>query len=101
MGKKDNPIQKGSKEDAENEQSMVRVFKVQATLPQDLSFKVPKGCTPGQLLDVRGPHGPLRVQAPPGVKEGQSCTVRLAAPWQHEVFVPAGAKPGQKVTFLG
>jgi hypothetical protein len=26
--------------------------------------------------------------------------VRLAAPFQHEVFVPAGVKPGDKVSFL-
>jgi hypothetical protein len=80
---------------------MQPVFNVQATLPQDLSFKAPKGCVPGQVLCVQGPHGPLHVQAPPGVKAGQTCTVRLAAPFHHEVFVPAGARPGQKVTFTG
>jgi len=78
-----------------------RVFHVQATLPQDLTFHAPKGCVPGQLLCVQGPHGPLHVQAPPGVKAGRRCTVRLAPPWHHEVFVPAGAVPGQRVTFLG
>merc|ERR1712194_437151 len=61
-----------------------RVLHVQATLPQDLHFIVPSGCVPGQLVTVQGPHGPLQVQAPPV---------------QHEVFVPAGAQPGQKVTF--
>lgn len=79
----------------------VRLFKVQATVPQDLTFRAPKGCVPGQTLCVQGPHGPLYVQAPPGVTAGRACTLRLAAPWHQEVFVPAGAKPGQKVQFLG
>lgn len=78
-----------------------RILHVQATLPQDIHFIVPSGCAPGQLLAVQGPHGPLHVQVPQGVKTGHRCTVRLAPPFQHEVLVPAGAVPGQKVTFLG
>jgi len=80
---------------------MVRVLPVQATLPQDLHFTVPPGCRPGQTLCVQGPHGPLHVEAPPGCKPGERRTVRLAAPFIHEVFVPAGAKPGDSVSFLG
>lgn len=88
-------------QDSVSAQPEVRVLHVQATLPQDIHFVVPSGCVPGQLLAVQGPHGPLHVQAPQGVKAGQRCTVRLAPPFQHEVLVPAGAVAGQKVTFLG
>merc|ERR1719174_1118280 len=80
---------------------MFRVLPVQATFPQDLHFTVPHGCRPGQILCVQGPHGPMHVQAPPDCKPGQRRAVRLAAPFQHEVFVPAGAKPGDRVSFLG
>jgi len=90
-----------SKTEEEKAPEMVRVLPVQATLPQDLTFTAPQNATVGQIICVRGPHGPLHVQLPVEAKPGQKCTVRLAAPWQHQVVVPKGAKPGSRVTFHG
>merc|ERR1711924_21835 len=87
----------GAYKDARRER---RMFHVHAALPHDITFKAPKGCSPGQMLSVKGPHGPLMVQMPQGVKPGKRITVRLAAPHMHEVFVPVGANPGDKVIFL-
>merc|ERR1712216_418430 len=62
-------------------------------------FTAPSGCKPGQPVWVQGPHGPLQVQAPAGVKPGKRVVVRLAAPFQHKVVVPMGAMPGDQLLF--
>jgi len=82
-----------------SETVMKRVLPVQAALPQVLSFTVPNDAVPGQLVCIKGPHGPMHIPLPDSAEPGKPCSFRLGASWHHEVMVPEECKPGDMVTF--
>merc|ERR1719181_2547300 len=81
------------------------ILVAECTLPQELSFKAPNtNVQPGQNVCVQGPHGPILVPLPEGVRPGQQCTIRLgpqADYGSYQVTVPEDASPGSHVQFQG
>eukprot|EP00933_Yihiella_yeosuensis_P049500 TRINITY_DN4648_c0_g2_i1.p1 TRINITY_DN4648_c0_g2~~TRINITY_DN4648_c0_g2_i1.p1 ORF type:complete len:244 (-),score=39.99 TRINITY_DN4648_c0_g2_i1:123-854(-) len=75
------------------------IFWARWTHPQDLGFIIPESYLPGQPVSIEGPHGPMLVQIPPGLKPGDRHTVRLGPSALHRVTVPEGKMPGDRVSF--
>merc|ERR1712032_692610 len=67
--------------------------------PVSLEFQVPENHEVGKPVCVQGPHGPLYVPVPSGVKPGESASLWLGPTESLEVTVPEGAKPGDAVKF--
>eukprot|EP00929_Paragymnodinium_shiwhaense_P043629 TRINITY_DN22423_c0_g1_i1.p1 TRINITY_DN22423_c0_g1~~TRINITY_DN22423_c0_g1_i1.p1 ORF type:complete len:240 (+),score=36.27 TRINITY_DN22423_c0_g1_i1:91-810(+) len=78
-----------------------RVFHAQTTLPQELSFEVPRNHVRGEDICVAGPHGPLMLPVSDSLQPGDRCTVRLGPSAQFRIPVPENSVAGDMVSFEG
>lgn len=74
------------------------MFSTVALPPQELSYVVPSGAKPGDIIPIQGPNGPLHVPVPSGKYAGDQCVFMFAPrDSQLQVTVPDGAKVGDSI----
>eukprot|EP00933_Yihiella_yeosuensis_P074396 TRINITY_DN83315_c0_g1_i1.p1 TRINITY_DN83315_c0_g1~~TRINITY_DN83315_c0_g1_i1.p1 ORF type:complete len:233 (+),score=48.82 TRINITY_DN83315_c0_g1_i1:108-806(+) len=71
------------------------------THPQDLFFHVPEDARVGEVLTIRGPHGPMPVPLPEDAEPGKLYKLKIRPNADFKVSVPQHWRPGDKVDFEG
>jgi hypothetical protein len=76
------------------------VAEATSILPQILEVQLPKETKPGDLTEVKGPHGAVEVEAPADFKPGKKVRLHLGAPPEMRIQVPKSGKPGDPLQII-